>query len=288
MKNHSVIDMISRSKCIPQIPKAFGEALNMLLEPCAYIIDECIERLSDIPNLEPALIKVLNYKSKLSREILTLKDAVLYLGAVNVRLIAIAFITNMLLPKSCGRAKIFNHRTYWKHCIGTSITCSMIAEETGLCDKEKIFIYGLIHDIGVTVLDICLPDCLDTIFTMQTERGLHQIVAEKIVLNGVTHEDIGLWLCEEWGLPDEIKEVVAYHHAPLKSSRNEVKIMYMGDAVSTDYYEKLLGTERSFVYSDKILEYLNLSREFIGELSRNLPEEVEKVIRIMEYDLDAF
>ena len=105
------------------------------------------------------------------------------MGAKNTRMIAIAYITRLLLPNRKGRAEIFDNKTYWKHCIGTSIAAHLIADETGLCDKDKMFTYGLIHDIGITVLDICLPQHLDKIHTMQLERGVHHIAAEKIILN---------------------------------------------------------------------------------------------------------
>jgi len=44
---------------------------------------------------------------------------------------------------------------------------------------------------------------------------LHQIAAEKVVLGGLTHAEIGMWLCEKWGLPREIVEIVGYHHTLL-------------------------------------------------------------------------
>ena len=69
-----------------------------------------VDKLSVFSGLESALIQVLNYNSKLNREILTLKDAVLYLGAKNIRMIAIAFIIKFLLPNRSGRAKIFNNK----------------------------------------------------------------------------------------------------------------------------------------------------------------------------------
>ena len=75
----------------------------MLLSPCEFNIDECIDKLSNIPELESSLLKILNCNSKLNREILTLKDAVLYLGAKNTRIIAIACITKLLLPNKKDR-----------------------------------------------------------------------------------------------------------------------------------------------------------------------------------------
>ncbi|NLM09238.1 MAG: HDOD domain-containing protein [Clostridiaceae bacterium] len=287
MQNHPVIKLIQQSNYIPEIPKAFGEALNMLLEPFEFSMDECIERLNNVPGLETALIQVLNYTSTLNREFLTLKDAVLYLGAKNIRMIAIAYITRLLLPNSSGRAKIFNNRTYWKHCIGTSIASHMIAAKTGLCDRDRIFTYGLIHDIGITVLDICLPDHLDRIYTMQIERGIHQIAAEKIVLGGITHSEIGMWLCDEWGLPDEIKEIVGCHHYPFKNGNagDEIKIIYLADSVSSNYYERLLGTDTTFIYTERTKKLLNLPKEFIEDMANKLPEEVAKVNSIIDFDL---
>lgn len=93
MLNHPTIKLIEESNYLPQIPKAFGETLSMLLEPTEFNIDECIRKLSSIPKLEKALIQILNFNTTLNREIIALKDAVLYLGAKNTRMISIAFIT---------------------------------------------------------------------------------------------------------------------------------------------------------------------------------------------------
>jgi len=286
MQNHIIIKQIKESGYLPQIPKDFGEVLNMLLEPCEFNMDECIGKLSKIPELETTLIQVLNHTSRLNREIVTLKDAVLYLGAKNTRMIAIAYITRLLLPNKSGRAKIFNNKIYWKHCVGTSIASYMLADRTGLCDKDRIFTYGLIHDIGVTVLDICLPDHLDRIYTMKTEQGIHQIVAEKIVLSGITHTEVGMWLCDEWGIPDEIKEVVGYHHYPFADTNtsNEVRVIYLADFISANYYQKLLGSKKSFNYSDRVMELLNVSKDLIDEIAGKLPGEVERINNAIDFE----
>lgn len=285
MEKHEILKLIKNSKHLPQIPKSFGEILNMLLDPCDFNMDECIDKFSMYPQLESTLIKVLNYNSKLNREIVSIKDAIVYLGAKNTRLIAISYITRLLLPDRKGRAKIFDNNTYWKHCIGTSIASYMIADRTGLCDKDKMFIYGLIHDIGVTVLDICLPEHLDKIHMLQ-QKGLHQIAAEKIVLSGITHSDIGMYLCQEWGLPDEISEIVGFHHTPLLSSKNitEVKVMHLADSISTNYYEKLLGNETTFLYSEKIMNALGVNKECIDEIVDRIPQEVKKVDRVIDFN----
>ncbi|NLE23724.1 MAG: HDOD domain-containing protein [Clostridiaceae bacterium] len=281
MQIHPIIQTIRQSNYLPEIPKVFGETLNMLLEPYEYDMDAFIGKISGLPNMESTLIQALNYSTKLNRKFLTLKDAVLYLGANNTKMIVIAYITRLLLPNKNGRAKKFDKRKYWKHCIGTSIASFLISDKTGLCDMGKMFTYGLIHDIGITVLDICLPDLLDDIYTLHMQKGTHQIIAEKIVLGGITHAEIGMWICKEWGLPEEIVEVVGYHHAPFVKGKtsNEVLIMHLADSVSASYYENLIGIGNTFLYADKSRDALDLSKEFIDDMAEKLPMEIDKVIR---------
>lgn len=278
MEDHGTIKMIRESGYLPVIPTHFGDIIKLLLEPYEYNINDCIELFIQYEELGNALIQALKYHSNLNREFLSVKDAILYLGAKNARVIAIAHITRQLLPDNKGRAKNFNNRNYWKHCMGTSIAGYLIAMETGLSDKDKMYTYGLIHDIRVTVLDICLPELMDQIFAMQ-KKGVHQIAAEKVVLNGMTHADIGMWLCREWGLPNEIAEVVGYHHTPFRSTQNsdEVKIMHLADAISSTYYERLMGNETTFLYSEAIRKSLKLSKEYINGLLIKLPKEVSKL-----------
>lgn len=285
MEDHKIIKLIEESDYLPQIPKSVGGIFNMLLNTEEFEIDDFVEKVSEHPQLENMIIKYLNSSTfDLSREIESIKDAIIYLGINNIKGILISFITRLLLPDKRGRSIVFNNDKYWKHCIGTSIASYMISEETGLADKDKMFTYGLIHDIGVTVLDICLPDLLDKTYKMQKD-GVQQIVAEKIVLGGKTHADIGMWLCDKWKLPIGVKESVGYHHTPFlaKSNITEVKILHLADEVSTNYYQKLLGNHRTFIYSQRIIDSLGISNELIDDIIDKLPEEVEKSQSLIDF-----
>lgn len=152
-----------------------------------------------------------------------LREAVIYLGMHTVQVLLIAFITRTLLPEKSGRSKLFSRISYWKHCMGTSIASCKLAVKVGICDKYEPFAYGLVHDIGIAVLDTCLPEVLDEVFT-KVEEGTPQIIAEKEVMGGLTHSDIGAWICEKWGLPENICSVVEYHHKPLLTNSNEFQL----------------------------------------------------------------
>ncbi|NLM03746.1 MAG: HDOD domain-containing protein [Clostridiales bacterium] len=286
MSVHPIITKIEESTSLPEIPKYIGEALNILLKPLEFHMEECIDKLSKVPELEATLINVLNYHLKLKKDIVSLEDAVLYLGSENTKIIIMEYMAKLVLPDKKIETKVFNHRTYWKHSIATAIACRIIAKETGLSDGSKMFTYGLIHDVGVTILDRCLPEYIDEIHKLQL-KGMHQIASEKIVLNGITHTEIGMWICNRWGLSQEIVDVVGYHHSPFLDNdfSNEVLIMHLADSISTNYYERLLGNKSTFRYSEKIRKTLGLSKDFVNQLVIDIPKEVGKIDRIIKIEI---
>ncbi|NLI90480.1 MAG: HDOD domain-containing protein [Epulopiscium sp.] len=282
MTNHTIIQEIEASGRLPQIPEHFGTIFKMLFDPYKHDLSEYEEQFSNFPQLEENLLKVLNEVLNPKNKIRTAKDALNYLGVKNTKIISISYITKLLLAQKKPGTHLFDSDKYWKHCVGTAISAYLIAEETKLAADDRMFIHGLIHDIGVTVLEICLPDLLEKIQELVL-KGVHQIAAEKLVLGGLTHGMIGMWLCEKWELPGEIQTVVGYHHRPLLTQEYiiETKIMHLADSISTSYYESLIGCDSTFVYAEMIMEDLDVDKKFVDELLDKLPKEVQRLNRIL-------
>ena len=91
----------------------------------------------------------------------------MYLGMQAVERLVIALLIKYLVPSKIGKSKELSSDKYWKHCLGTSISATFLAGKLGKVDKYKYFAYGLIHDIGVVTLDICLPNILDEFAIIQ-------------------------------------------------------------------------------------------------------------------------
>lgn len=283
--SNNVIGVIEESNKLPHIPQQISEILNMLFNPATVDLDELIIKISKCSNLEDMLLKYLNFGyANFTRRKNSLKDTIIFLGAQNVKSILISFITKLLLPDNTGKSEVFSSSKYWKHCIGTSVAGAMICEKTGISDKYKMFSYGLIHDIGVTVLDICMPGLLDKIHDLQI-KGIHQIVAEKIALGGITHTDIGVWLCKRWNLPEEFINIVGFHHLPLLATANhsEVRIIHVADTISTTYYERLLGINSKYIHSEEVMKSIGITKSDVDGIFEKLPGEVDKYSRLIDF-----
>jgi HD-like signal output (HDOD) protein len=216
----------------------------------------------------------------IGKKVTSIREAVVYLGMQTVQNIIIFYITRQLFSEILHEKKnrLFSMKLYWKHVIGTSVASSILSEKIKRGDKFKLFTYGLLHDIGIALLDACLPGLVDEI-AKGLLSGTHQVVAERSVLGGITHADVGAWLCRKWNIRDDIINIVEHHHTPFwaRSSIEDVRIIYAADVISTEYYERLLGLNLNHDINRKIMDYLGISDDDRLKIIEALPQEVDKL-----------
>ncbi|MDF3001053.1 MAG: metal dependent phosphohydrolase [Bacillota bacterium] len=217
----------------------------------------------------------------LYRNISDIKEAVTYLGIESIRNLLIFFIAQKFFQAAdTEKATVFHMRQYWKHVLATSIATDMICSRLGIEDRYRMFSYGLNHDIGILVMNACLPKELDEI-TSKVKSGIPQIVAEKTVLGGVTHSHIGAWICQRWNFSPEITRVVELHHTPYLGTVDlkTLEIMYLADLIGTQYYERLLNVNSSMQVNHKVLGSLGLTLDDQKEIGIALPNEVARIAK---------
>ena len=261
---------------LPSIPTHGREVLEMIEAPEAFDLG----RLSQVVERDPGMASFFlkNARRSVAADFSTAREAILYLGAGSSRNILIYyFISLFYAPKKGSAHRTFDIRHYWLHVLATSIAAEEIARLIVYDDAYWLFTYGLLHDMGILVLDFYQPDEMDEIHRL-TLAGMHQIVAEKEVLGGETHSDVGGWLCDRWNLPEDIASMVRYHHTPYRAPNltREVRILYVADVIGTLYYERLLNISTEVRLPERrIMESLGLRIEDVERIGRELHDKVE-------------
>lgn len=287
MNGLEIIDILEKSDRLPVMSGEITNIINMISDYDTINIEDLAEKIGSCGNLSESLLSNVNSGYfRLARKIESLSDAIVYLGMETVERLIIAYLIKYLIPNDMGRSKELNREKYWKHCLGTSISATLLAEKIGKKDKYKYFAYGLIHDLGVALLDICVPHIVDEVVIAQ-QKGIHQIIAERLVMKGATHEQFGQWQCERWGLPEDIKEIVSHHHTPLmaKNYKEEVYILCIADSISSLYYERLLCLNTKYVLNKSVMKQMGITEEDIEEITKVLPMKVEEANKQLNFNL---
>jgi len=160
----------------------------------------------------------------------TLSRAVNIVGTKQLSTLAIGInMTNMFKKIPC---KIINMKLFWQHSILCGINARIIAGHKNIQNTERLFVAGMLHDIGRLLLYNEVP--AQSLHAIIVARNNHDLLylAEREILN-CDHGDIGGELLKKWKLPVSLEDTVRHHHAPQKSqNRLEAAIIHLADVMA--------------------------------------------------------
>lgn len=159
----------------------------------------------------------------------------------------------------------------YDHCVKTGIIAQKIAQMEKK-DKEtadNAMIAGLLHDLGRLLLAENFPEDYQEVMDLVAEKQCMVHEGEVEVL-GVTHAEIGGFLLSLWGLPDNIVEGVAYHHAPsaciaegfeLCGIVHVANLMERHEQIQPGTWETLSGLDTKYMKKQGLTRRITLWRD---------------------------
>jgi HD-like signal output (HDOD) protein len=179
------------------------------------------EVISRDPSLTARLLRLVNSAFfNFSRRIDTVSRAVTIIGVRELYSLVIA--VSAVRSFSNLPNNLVNIDTFWRHGIYTGLIARALAKQCRVLHPERMFVAGMLHDIGSLVLYNRMPDtCADLLLVSDGDEGiLHQAELAEL---GFTHADLGGALLRTWMLPDTLQEAVCYHHMPSYAMESELE-----------------------------------------------------------------
>lgn len=169
--------------------------------------------------------------------IATVDRAVIVLGFDNVRAMMLLSAASNFFS---GGSDCLDRTKLWRHSIGTATAARLLAKETGGIDPGDAYIAGLLHEVGIVILDRYFHDVLRAAVQQATaqestiDRALRDLV-------GFDQFRVGGYLAKRWHLPGILTSSISLHNSPPKASGNSLIVAVVhvasmiADACSMNY-----------------------------------------------------
>lgn len=208
MKNDVIRKVLDDSGRLYSLPQTLAEVLRVVKDETSTAKD-----LADILTKDPAMTtKILRVVNSpfygVARQIGSVSQAVVTLGLRQVTALALSTSVYAMTDKweSC-----LDRIRFWRHSLGVAIASRTIAEKAGRTNLEEIFVAGLLHDIGLVMLEHSFPEQFPSVWN-EAAKGRDELIDLEDQAWGTNHARVGQFLLDQWGLPEDICAAVGMHH----------------------------------------------------------------------------
>jgi len=227
---HEVIQNLGE---LPPLPQVATRVIRITADS-----DTSTDQLQNLVRTDQALtsqiLKVANSAMfGRMREVSTLTQAILTLGFSTTRSVVLASSVKNLFTR--GPAGL-QERILWEHALVTALTGSAFSKAMRFPIAEEVFLAGLMHDIGKSVMFLKFPESYGTMLRQLQEDGGDGLSMELDTF-GFDHAMVGEALLASWNLSEGIETVARWHHDPLQAAvehQRLVALVALGNQMAFD------------------------------------------------------
>jgi len=127
-------------------------------------------------------------------------------------------------------------QSFWRHSIVVARIAVILKDIIRLNLSNDIYLAGLLHDIGVLVLDSIEPNFYPHLADKESEVCTDLLKAENSYI-GANHGQAGAWLGESISLPAPLIDVMQFHHDLEHAGENDLlaAIVNLADIFATNH-----------------------------------------------------
>lgn len=266
-----------RLKERPEV-RPFPAAVTQLLAACqdpnstAATFEEIIE--CD-PALAVRLLRMANSSLYgLANKVVSVGHATVVLGIRQLRSLALSVAGAGMFSEGATAAK--ERLALWDHSMGCATIARLLSKSIPNVSPEDAFLGGIVHDVGKLLLFDVVPD--EYAQLVRSYAG-EKLVQEEQFAFGITHEGIGLVSAHAWGLSEEIKATIGFHHRPGESPVHfeHAALIYVASMLARAWGLGSVASEDCDL-SAEVLERLGLDDESLAALQDQAREMFDEAV----------
>jgi HD-like signal output (HDOD) protein len=198
------------------------------------------------PNLTARLLRMANSSFySFSRKIDTISRAITVIG--NTELYQLVLSISAVKTFAHIPNELVKMETFWRHSVYTGLLARALAIRANVLHPERLFVAGLMHDLGSLVLYHQRPDAMRDILLVADgdEEVLYQSELERFEFS---HASVAGHMMEQWQLPEALIDAIRWHHQPeaARVASIEAHILYLANhLVNESEQGNFMGSPRA-------------------------------------------
>jgi HD-like signal output (HDOD) protein len=255
--------LVSDIKHLVSLPEV-SIKINATLTQGDYTSASLAEIISHDPDISARLLRLVNSSFYgLPSKIDTIQRAITVAGAHEIRNLVMA--TSVIRSFTGIPPELIDMTLFWRHAVTTGVLAQAISEHCDTLHSDRLFVAGMLHDLGRLVIYLTLPDKAREILyiTGGDEWILAETETDKL---GFNHTDVGAALFNAWGLPEGLQSIARYHHQPqlAKDHEHDVAIVHIALAIARGHLGGYLLNEMLWAIDPSAWDATGLTADTLG------------------------
>jgi len=261
---------------LPPIPNVIVSLTQMLNDPMTST-HEIGKLISQDQGLTTKILTVANSPLYgLPRKVPSIDFAILVLGFEQIKQIVIAL--SLMDTFKNENAKYWNRKSFWLHSFLTALMSKNIASDKNYPKSGEAFTAGLLHDLGISVIQKYFNKEFIEINEQVTANQITYKEAEDRVFE-LSHAEVGKILCDKWNLPVFLSDAILHHHKPSEATENRelAAIVHIADFATQQLGMGKFLWDEGFEFDDSVIDILRLdSMDYVDALIQGYHEQLNQ------------
>lgn len=212
-KENILNELFSGREDLPSLPSIFGE-FNVMINSPSVSPRKVAMLMKKDQSMVAKVLKLCNVALHGKRENITdITSAVAYLGLAKMKRMMLQISLSKMFTFGPSQIPDFSPISFWEHSLGTAYFAELLANSLKFPPNEDFYLAGLMHDVGKKMLYRVYPDTFEEIVFNQINEGITDLEAEREVLKGVDHTDIGAFFAAQWKFSQTVINGIQNHHS---------------------------------------------------------------------------
>lgn len=216
----------------------------------------------------------------LAVEIATVSRAINLLGSQQIHELVLATSVSDTFHGMSN--EVMDMRVFWRNSVYCAAVSRLLADSCNVLDSERLFVSGLLHDIGHLVMYQVIPDVCQQILVEARE---HAVPVDEMERNsiGFDYAMVGAYLMRHWNLPKSLQESTQFHLQPERADEFafESAIIHIASKMTAAYANAQPLEQDLDNVSSTAWQVTGVDREQCSDLDQQARGQVESLISMI-------